>query len=90
MDTCGISTNDIHITGYSGKYHECLRLDYHEGPHLIRIANGNFIAYQINTECECCSHLSSLNSDDFCKVYRQVSPIDAQSLIASKEARYEM
>ena len=90
MDTCGVCVRDVHITKHSDEFHACLRLSYHNGPHLIQIASGHFIAYQINTECECCSHLESLDQDDFCKVYLEVDPNEAQVLIASKEARYEM
>lgn len=80
---CDYLTNRSDITGSLDEYLECLRQDYHAGPHLIQRGDGTYVAFNNDDECgcECCQHE---DPENWCQVYWEVGENEAREFLNTR------
>lgn len=62
-----------------GNFVGCMLPKNHAGPHVGRLQNNTYFTYQDNFECDCgCWEPNT--PDDVCKIYRQISHVEAIAL----------
>jgi hypothetical protein len=84
-DKCDFLQGRFEIVGASDCYLGCLRADSHEGAHLIRRNNGEFVEWVDDPcsveDCVCGFWYDIGDPTDVCIVFGKVTPEKAQRLI---------
>ena len=84
-EKCYFLQGRFDIVGVSDRCLECLRASDHEGVHLIRRENGEFVIWIddpcSSTDCDCGFWDTNGDPTDVCIAFGQVSPETAKRLI---------
>lgn len=85
MITCGILPPREDICLHEDLKHcPCLRPDKHLGPHLFLVPRSGHVLWDTDWDCDCENCLSG-DSNDWCVVYSDVTPEEAESYIRDPE-----
>jgi hypothetical protein len=76
---CGIiAPRQEDVVGYrqDGYLAECILLQGHLSPHVVKTPEGKFMAWQDDFECGCCTG----DDDDRCTVYWEITESEISNL----------
>lgn len=63
---------------------ECILVDGHRGPHLIKTPEGNFFSWEYDKKCTCEDCLSNEDPCDRCYIHWTVSAEEAEELLKNR------